>query len=504
MDRSLLRAAQVALNCHSDEKPFALAAVIEELVIANELGLAYQLCRCVETQGVPIPGVSSRLIRPLIFGRIVQNADGPLGAQLREDLQYLAKQWDSERRGGLDSPEELFLRAATLTPALILGDSEVTQLLRSFPMNESLPQLSNLCIRVSTACRRLGGKSKSAFATSLSQTQWDDAWNQLQTEISEWIEHELDDRFTYRTAKPIFLQNHWTVTPSTVTRRPEIADEWAFWQHGLTWLTNQLKPLLNGEPLRRRNQVARLLQTLRENSSVTRATADGNRKQRFQEFQRLQQAAIVLAERWIQLVDSHPATNQFLPQEASDLQKDIKRRFLFVDQECQDFIACQSNRRLVAAVRCCQRSVLALWSRVVNSSQQSKQEPRQELLLAADLLRIPHIVLDDHWTPLATPERLERKLLETVTNGLPDWGSALVMHRTLGNPKAARRIESILNAGSDNTNCSDHELTSSVTMQNEAADVRPIPQEAEPIATQHGLASEDSAWIWDFEESESM
>ncbi len=501
-DRALLKAAaRLALACTTEQRATAVSAVIDELLIADELGLAYQLARCVETQEESTPAVSSQLIRTLLFARVVRNSDGPLGNQLRDDLKAQSSSGGGVNRS--NSTHELFLRAATLIPALVLDDSPTVELLRSFPLIERQPQLSNLCIRVALACRRLAGKTHSVVTAAIPASQWQQAWESLKIEIRSWMRHELDERFDYQPAKPIFLQNHWTVTPTAITRQPQVADRWAFWQLGVTRLSQKIARLLNDEPLRQRNAVAQLLQSIREESTLVTASVGIDSPDRFEGFRQLQQSAIVLVERWLRLMDRHPETNRYLPQDAIDLRAEILKRSELVNRECQDVCLHLTDRRAIAGVECCRHAVRALRDRIADTATVSDQEPQRDHLLSADLLRVPHLVLDQRWTPLATPESLQRKLLETIANGLPNWQTALATHRKLGNRKAVERIEQLMN-GKSNAECETQSPPNDSGKRVEATakvnSMRPrLPDQPESHLVQIGDVSDEPAWIWDFE-----
>ncbi len=493
------RAARWALSCPRDEKLVAKSTVIEELLIANHLGLAYQLARCMETRGERHAVISARLIRAILFSRVVQNADGEIGVGLQEDLKSLASDWRETSGNDSSLAFQLFLRSASLTPALVLTDSSVGELLRSFPLIERQPQLSNLCIKVALASRRLAGKAKSVFATSMSATQWHRAWTGLRTEIREWIHQKVEKRFRYQTARLIFLQSHWTVTPTTVTRHPEVADRWAFWQAGLTKLHSELSSLLTDQPLQRRNQVMRLLQSLREESAFSRSSAGEESSRRFAEFRQLQQSAIVLIERWIRLVDRHPDLDRYLSQDAVDLRLEVQKRTTLIDRECHEFGSQLTDRLVLAGVECCRQSVLSLQERVIDSSLQNDREPSPSRLLAIDLLRIPQLVLDQHWLPLATAERLEKKLLETLATGLPDWQTALAYHRELGNQKAARRIEVLLSSANQADMRTFEESTEIMEVSEFISAPHQVREESTSQAAHSAEPTDESAWIWDFE-----
>lgn len=418
------------------------------LIQQDRLPLAAQLAACLEARpSASAALVPSALLRTLALGRELCYAKGELARELDAELRSLRPA--ELIPGGVAAGTGLgfLIRAACLQPALFGASSSAAALLRSIRIEPGLSQLYNYCTRVAAFGERLQGQAADLFQAPAEQLEWVRERQQLRQEVQQWLAESLQRAAAYARTSPLFVRAHWTLQTRTAQRSPDAVHRWAKWQEVLLLAHRLLRPVRDDQDGERnfvKQEASRISAQLRlEPLDDTLARPGGSRgiAVPLEEMRTLLLEAVDLANRWLRLCAAAPTRNPALaPEAAEELRVELLDRTDAVLAELDAAAQADASPATAAGVQSCRRAVERVRDLCSGQAKLGLHEPEPRTVLRAELLRIPHLELNEHWQPQNPPAEIERLVLEHLSAGVEDWRAAFHLQCSVGDHVATERL----------------------------------------------------------------
>ena len=156
--------------------------------------------------------------------------------------------------------------------------------------------------------------------------------------------------------------------------------------------------------------------------------------------------AIELACRWCNLLEYRPGKTSDFPQsQVESLRKKLEQTIPQVKQELATFHQSHANPLALAGVQACRNSIDRLWTLFDPESPPLRTEVPVRMLVNVDLLRVQTMELFSDWE-LKKPENatIFGAILESLKEGIPDWGKAFDLRFDLRDHTGTGQIISYL------------------------------------------------------------
>ncbi len=437
--------AEAALMTAGEERVRCLFRLIDQLLIDDQLDLAFQFMSVLEGQPtIRLTPLPASLIRACLLSRHVCYPQGELSRLAEEDLrkQQPRRYQDFPADGRL--AYEFLCRAAALLPALLCSSTSAVRLLQSFPIEKGQIQLYNYCSRIASYAERLQGKTGEMLQTGEIGAGSMQELAALRQSAQDWITKGLKQTVAYSRSSPLFLHAHWTVTAGTLQQAPEVAHAWSQWQE--TWLTvhRLLRPVILGSGSDRtwvKHEIERLTPALRGEAAKQGHVLLSGQGDAQAEMRGVLLQAIEFATGWLRLGGGSTVTASNLPiREMEELSAEIRERTPAVLEELRPFAGIQMTPTVRAGAFCLIRSVQRIHALFESQAALAWREPELRQLLHAELLKIPCLPLNDHWEPQVDADILETELLEHISRGAGSYREAFDLQCQHGDHVATGRL----------------------------------------------------------------
>jgi len=409
--------------------PELLNTLTWQLVRADRTALAAQIVGAATADHELDVGTPEEpLLQATVLATAVRYSDGALSKALREFYGRIASEEEGAEH---NQARRLLAVAATLRPALLAPVSGAPDLLRELRLRDGFASLAQICSAVSAFGTQGVPLDPGALRAVQSDVTWCAAVNSVLQEATEW-----------RARLP-----HYTISYQPAQR---VLQRWL----APDGLIGELLGLLERNDPTQLPAIEAILTRYRDDSVLRREIDRTDRRvlQRrsgsdislhalTQLMQRAREA-LDLAARWVTLQVEHTeGVNSYSAQQAQRLRGEVTLHFEAARQELE---RCRSSHidgpMAVVAVLAdvAVQSVAALFA---PNASLPEGEPEPHHLLRADLITVPGLTLDDHWSPVGVtePDLLEKLLTLAATDQQP-WDRVLEAHLEQRDHEAARRL----------------------------------------------------------------
>ena len=445
---SVASLARHTVQLDGDARHTQLSKLVLQLLSEGRLAVAYQLTLGIEsrlkgTESVP----PSRLIRAMLLGRHICYARGEISRMVEEDLKALPPQLLTSGDSESNAATGLFVRAAALIPALLSSSPTASAILRSFRITPGLSHLYNYCSRLSNYGHKLQGQAADLFTPDCDLTNWECETSALRESIESWLTSTIQRNCPTSRSSLLFLHAHWTLMNGSVPRFAEAARSWSKWQECIRLVHRLLKPALYGAEHERtwvKTEIDRLTQlvhreTLPSDQQASRVVGAIEFPQ--EEMVRTIREGVDFASRWLRLCASKPAQGRTLvSREAEALRDEILERTDSVLAELLAFSEQNPAPRTRAAIATLCGTIEHLRSIFSPHSTLALRESDPRHVLYGELLKIPHLRMNDQWMPTVDPLTLENEILTSLGGEPRDWKRAFEIQCVARDHVATDRI----------------------------------------------------------------
>jgi len=440
--------ARNALQTDRDARHSQLSQLILQLLTEDRLELAYHLTRGIESRLRGFETVlPSSLIRALVLGRHLCYAQGEIARNVDEDLREFTPALLTTGDAEWNEATGLFVRAATLIPALLTSSATATSILRSFRITPGLSHLYNYCSRLSAYGHRLQGQASDLFTPDCDMTHWENETAELQRSIETWFTDSIKATCPTSRSSLLFLHAHWTLTNGSVSRYAESARLWSKWQECFRLVHRLLKPALNGHEHARtwvKSEIARLTQSVRLDSTVHdlgQPLPAGVMTFPLEAMVTFVREGVDFASRWLRLGASKPTQWRTLAShDAEDLRDEILERTDAVLEELATFGQQHPTTRTRAGIACLCGTIEHLRAIFSPHSTLALRETDPRHVLYGELLKIPNLKMNEQWVPAVDPLTLENEILTYLSGDPRDWKQAFELQCLARDHVATERI----------------------------------------------------------------
>jgi hypothetical protein len=432
--------ARAALRVGNGQRRLKVQELVLHLIRAERWELAALLARRNETPssagGVKLP---AGLLRCLTLSRALRFSRGEVARHIEHELRDLGPWNAADVPATAQCAVALFWRAAAMPAALLGASASAGAVLRAFKIEARFTQLYNFCNRVTALGERWQQHPGGLWSPAGSASTWDVEAQQLQQAIADWLAETRQLGPRYARSSPLYVHGHWSITASAAQRSPSAILNWSLWQdlhHRAQLLMQSLQAPDAVDHLVRQN--LRLLENAVQDASAL-SGASGPRLTSPARSHLLQ--AIDLATEWRRLMACQPHRTETSAQDdTASLRSEILGRIPGVLGELSALAAGNTDLLLSTAIDVCRTAVERVRQFCSGEVTGSIRDEDPKCLLWAELLRIPHLELNDAWEPLANDVDVEVSLLEHLAGGVRTWQAAFELQSALGDHLATQRL----------------------------------------------------------------
>lgn len=409
-----------------------ISQIVLQLMWDDRIPMAFHLAKSAEKRNADrLESVPTWLIHALALNRHVCYSKGEISRQVELDLQNFRADMLTLPNGEWAEAQGLFLRAAAITPALLISSPAATAILRAFRITPGLSHLYNYCSRLAMYGQRLNGQASDLFTPDCDLSKWEEEMRSLREEVSQWLEDRFQSHSPMTKASPLFLHAHWSLMTSRSTRFADAARLWSKWQETFRICERLLRPVRMGhEPDRTwvKNEITRLTESIRLEGNSPESqypSVVGGLFFPLQEMVMMIRDAIDHASRWLRLCASKPTQGRTLvARDAEILRDEILDRTDGVIQELAMYVTNHSATCVRAAVACLCREIEHLRSIFSPHSTLALRESDPREILNSEFLKFPNMHLNEHWNHELDGLTLEQEILSYLSGPQKDWKQA--------------------------------------------------------------------------------
>lgn len=412
----------------------ALPKLVWKLIEKGNYSLAYHASAALAAVGgVEQPGVPSPwLLRALVIAPHVQGDDGNLAPLLAETLGHHK---EPRELGGTSSlARSLLMLAAGLRPSLLAPSTYAIFLLKSVTLPSPLVAVRSLNERIIEHLERNSAINIELLRMLREQESWESALRSLRVETEGWLSHAPVFTATY--APATYVWKRWVdtggllhVMASTIIRDDVSQAE---------SVQARLREL--ADDVRFRKQVNETDRKHRTGGKDIESTA-------LEQLQSRASELLVLAKQWVTLVHhrQHLLNGGYRITSATRLALAIGELAENARRELQ---GCRNSHEEVAASVCCQAALDNLFQLFDPRCTLLMSEPRGEMILNGELLRMVGIEVAEDWNLVSTPQIVLESFSKLHGSEPMGWTESFSARAAAGDLEGTERILDYLYAQS--------------------------------------------------------
>lgn len=405
--------ARAALQAEPN-RDLKLRDLIWRLISENRFGLAMQIARALQALYPDLkPTLPVWLIRVAGLGAYVRHDAGEISHWIRNDLANYDLDQVLNRKDDWETAVHLLIAGATLQPALLASTTGAAAVLRSLRKHEGLSRFYDYCQEIASCGEKLQGLDVNGLMQLKSHASWQAGEEQLYQDTQAWFEQA----------------NTMTMTFAPATK------VWRKWLDPGQYIHSLLTPILEKDA--RKIPAARAVaERLASNADIKREVdfTDRNVLKRrgenitasaLAQIRRHTREAIGFFEQW----DRHHQLNiardrGYLQEQAEHLRQIVQSNHPLVLAELQTRLP-NAPLPVQSAITVCFDGLERINRLFLATPASFELTVESKYLLNAELLKAPHIKLDEQWEleVLDWGKTLPR-LLTYVSQEQPNWATA--------------------------------------------------------------------------------
>ena len=397
--------------------PVVVSAIGWRLLLEGYAGLAYHVSRSIEDIW---PGfllvLPSQLLRAVILGPHITSPGREIAETLTDSFTQFADGWFRDGPTEWNRALSLLGAASSLQPSIIAPQTGASSILRLV----HLPELECLYELVDQVAK-YGDLNLPLNSYSLrhvnSQAGWLAEVESLQNELHAWLNQAKNTRLAYGPATQVW--KNWLSPKGEIDLliEPIVRNDQDQFQ--------SVKDRINR--LQDKKFLSKYIQGTYGEIKKGRARNQIEATALSQIYDRTDQA-LEFACRWCSLLECQPGkASDFSQSQADSLRKKLENNIPHLAQELDTFYQSHAHVNPLVAVgaQACQNSIGRLWALFDPESPPLRTEVSPRMLVNVDLLRVQPIGLSSDWVP-EKPEdsTILESILESLKEGVPDWGKA--------------------------------------------------------------------------------
>lgn len=416
-----------------------LCAPIWQALRKGEVALAYHAASAIRQIAPDTPLPSPALLSVLALGRRLQSPGGPVAESLRQNFAEIDR--NDFEIGGEDwrLANNLLLSAACLRPLILAPDTGASGVVQYVHLGAGLEPVFEVQRLLGEYGQRMKGNRLDAAALGAirSKAAWDAEFGRLQRDLEQWVERA--PRFTVKFRAATEVWRRWISQDGAIGR--------------LTGLLYSTGPAALSE-------VRELCDTFRSSASFRALVDDTDRRQlkrvrgedihaaAYEQLRQKAEEAVVLAERWVSLIEAQPSQADYLSRQLGELQGHLAK----AGREALKVLEApvpDDPWGLLTAARVTLRDTLdGLLELFTGTRAPLVPEPRPEVIMGGALLYTGRVSLDADWRPEGPPDAL----LEAVKTHLVKPGyvkEAVESYCLLGDLNNAQRLVDVMDTDAE-------------------------------------------------------
>ena len=413
-----------------------LNALVWRLITDNRIGLAYHIAQCVENryskEQCAVPAI---MLKALALSHLVQSSLGEVIVELRTDIPQITSFFQTTAQ---QAPNRISYNllgfALVLRPALLAPmTTGASDLLSQLSLTEGFQALYDLCQAILEYTGLGLALTPDILKGVGEQARWSNSLQSLQSEAREWLNRNRQANFKY--GRTTHVWTRWLQPEQSLGQMLSavIQDE----RHK----QSEVEQIIN--EFSSADKVHKLLhQTDREIRGRKADVRPIDKAAKTAIYQHVQNA-LQLAQDWLNLLQNEPQpVNRFIHEQVNNCRTKIISCLQQSQTQLQELLQQHSaHLELAASVAAAHRALQDLHA--LFDPQQTESSASWQLVLHAELLRIPRLQLDETWQ---RPANLSyQKFLASLINLLQteqsiDWHQAFDNQCDVGNHFATQHL----------------------------------------------------------------
>ena len=408
-------AKALAATEDASESPLVASGISWRLFLEGYRGLAYQVSRAIEDRWPGFPLVlPSQLLRTVILGSHITSPEREIAQTLTESFTQFTDKWFRGGPAEWNYALSLLGAASSIQPSIIAPQTGASSILRLVHLTE-LEHLYKLIEQVA----KYGDLNLPLNPYSLrhvnNQANWAAEVKSLQNELNVWRNQARSTRLAYRPATQVWKKWLGPKGEIGIVIEPVVRNDQDHFQSVKERINRlQDKKFLN-------KLVQDTYRKIKKHSGKNQIEATALS----QIYDRTDQA-LEFARRWCKLLECQPGKTSNFPQsQVESLRKRLDHSIPHLVQELDTFSQSHPNLLVAAGVQACHDSIDQLWALFDPESPPLRTEAPARMLVNVDLLRVQTIRLSSDWEPKKPEDStILEAILESLKEGIPDWGKA--------------------------------------------------------------------------------
>ncbi len=398
-----------------EEEPQIIGDRIWQLLSENKLSLAFHLARCLEIKHPHFqPHLPSVIIRGVILGCHIRYdlGIGKIANILKDDFTNSINDYFVNREGEWNQAISLLLATAALRSALLVPNTNASEILNSLRLGKDFNQLYEYCQIIGKYGNQRLALDTTAIKKVKSQAVWEAEIASLQKKVEDWWFQAPHLNMIYNPAKAVWTE--W-IKPEKIIYsllfplRQNDFNQLDVAKSYVERLSSEAK--INEEVKRTQKEINQI----RRNSTPITGKPLNLIRQHVLE-------AVDFARQWIDLQESRPEkSNNYHQKQTEQLKLDLAKLHQAVLQEL-DLVGKKNSSVLVkAGIACCRTAVEDIRNLFDPNQPLSTFEPKVKYLLHAELLKLPSVPMNSDWEPEEGSENLLVKEIITRFDDCNWW-----------------------------------------------------------------------------------